>query len=89
MINDFLMNKVEIPNEAIHLLFSANRWESMKEIEQSLQAGKNIVCDRYWYSGVAYSYAKGMNLDWCLSADEGLIEPDLVIFLKGNPDKLA
>ena len=54
-----------------------------------MKAGKNIVCDRYWYSGVAYSYAKGMNLDWCMGSDEGLIEPDVVIFLRGNPEKLA
>lgn len=32
MINDFLCNKTDIGNEAIHLLFSANRWEAMKEI---------------------------------------------------------
>lgn len=30
MINDFLCNKTDIGNEAIHLLFSANRWEAMK-----------------------------------------------------------
>ena len=32
MINEFLLNKAELNNEAIHLLFSANRWENMKEI---------------------------------------------------------
>lgn len=30
MINDFLTNKVEINNETIHLLFSANRWECIR-----------------------------------------------------------
>ena len=60
MINDFLINKAEICPEAIHLLFSANRWENMKRIETVLEQGENVVCDRYWYSGVAYSMAKGM-----------------------------
>ena len=32
MINEFLSNKTELTNEAIHLLFSANRWEKMKLI---------------------------------------------------------
>ena len=32
MINDFLTNKAEINDETIHLLFSANRWEAIKEI---------------------------------------------------------
>jgi dTMP kinase len=61
MINDFLLNKADIGNEAIHLLFSANRWEAMKDIERILNEGKNIICDRYWYSGVAYSFAKGLD----------------------------
>ncbi len=33
----------------------------MKEINEKLDAGINVVCDRYWYSGVAYSYAKGLD----------------------------
>jgi dTMP kinase len=37
MINDFLINKVELGNEAIHLLFSANRWENMKRINDTLK----------------------------------------------------
>jgi len=50
-----------------------------------LMKGKNIVCDRYWYSGVAYSYAKGLDLEWCIKPDEGLLEPDLVIYLHADP----
>jgi dTMP kinase len=31
-----------------------------------LEAGTNIVCDRYSFSGVAFSSAKpGMDFDWC------------------------
>lgn len=40
--------------------------------------------DRYVYSGVAYSAAKetnGMDLDWCLQPDIGLLKPDLTLFL--------
>ena len=72
-------------NEAVHLLFSANRWEKIKEIEETLKNGTNIICDRYWYSGVAYSVAKGMDFEWCLAADKGLHQPDLVIYLKAEP----
>lgn len=54
-----------------------------------MDSGRDIICDRYWYSGVAYSYAKGLDFDWCLSADKGLREPDLVILLTGDPKKLA
>ena len=61
MIDEFLSNRADICNEAIHLLFSANRWENMKEMQKLLEDGANIVCDRYWYSGVAYSVAKGLD----------------------------
>jgi dTMP kinase len=39
------------------------------------------VCDRYCYSGVAFSAAKGMDMDWCKACDKGLIAPDCVIYL--------
>lgn len=39
------------------------------------------VCDRYCYSGVAFSAAKGMDIDWCKACDKGLIAPDCVIYL--------
>lgn len=49
----------ELPDEAIHLLFSANRWERAKNIIQSLENGITVIVDRYCYSGVAFSAAKG------------------------------
>lgn len=36
---------------------------------------------RYAYSGVAFSSAKGMNLEWCRSCDVGLPAPDCIIYL--------
>lgn len=89
MINDFLNNQEEVCNEAIHLLFSANRYENLKKIRDTLQAGKNIVCDRYWYSGVAYSAAKGMDFEWCRTADQHLLQPDLIIYLDCDPEVLS
>lgn len=45
---------------------------------------RTVVLDRYAYSGVAYSLAKGteeLSLEWCKEADSGLPRPDLVFFL--------
>ena len=53
-------------NEAVHLLFSMNRWEMKKQLTDILASGTNVVCDRYAYSGVAYSVAK-VSLDETLS----------------------
>ena len=69
-------------DEAVHLLFSMNRWEEKDTmIDDMLNKGVNVICDRYAYSGVAYSSAKGLDFEWCLNADKGLIEPDMVIYI--------
>ena len=67
-------------HEAVHLLFAGNRWEEKRQIAELLESGTHVICDRYAYSGVAYSLAKGLNFEWCCGADRGLIMPDLVIY---------
>lgn len=90
VINDFLQKKETIDDHAIHLLFSANRWEQNDMIRDYLKAGVTCVVDRYVYSGVAFSAIKpGLNLEWCKKPDEGLIRPDRVYFLDVEPDVLA
>ena len=82
MINSYLTGGCELDDHAIHLLFAANRWEVSSKIKAALEAGTNLVVDRYTYSGVAFSGAKaGMDLDWCWQSDIGLPAPDIVIFL--------
>ncbi|RCH85812.1 hypothetical protein CU097_004665 [Rhizopus azygosporus] len=81
MIDSYLRQKSDLDDHAIHLLFSANRWEAMKAISEKLLAGKTLVIDRYAYSGVAFSVAKGLDFDWCKHPDVGLLSPDLVLFL--------
>ena len=48
---------------------------------RDLERGVTLVVDRYLYSGVAYSVAKGLPLSWCQEADRSLPRPDLVIYL--------
>jgi dTMP kinase len=88
VINQYLRNTTELNDQAIHLLFSANRWELSAQIKSLLENGTTIVCDRYWFSGTAYSAAKGLNFEWCKSPEVGLPEPDLVIFLDVDPEEL-
>jgi dTMP kinase len=49
---------------------------------ETLEKGINIVCDRYAYSGVAFSAAKGIPVDWCKRCDAGLPKPDIIIYLR-------
>lgn len=81
------MEKHNMSNETIHLLFSANRWEQINEIKNLLFKGVWIVCDRYAYSGVAYSVgALNLTKTWCMNPDQGLIKPDIVFYMDLPPN---
>lgn len=85
LIDQYLQSKSDLDDRAVHLLFSANRWEAAPFLLKTLIDNKtNIVCDRYAHSGLAFSSAKPSlenDLDWCQSCDVGLPAPDAVIFL--------
>lgn len=81
LINAYLVNKKEFNDEAIHLLFTLNRWEASSNIEKLVREGYTLIVDRYAYSGVAFSAAKGLDLDWCKAPETGLPKPDLVLLL--------
>ncbi|KEH16227.1 thymidylate kinase [Medicago truncatula] len=58
-------------------------------METKLKSGTTLIVDRYSYSGVAFSSAKGLDIDWCKSPENGLLAPDLVAYLDISPDKAA
>lgn len=89
MINAYLQNKAEVEDHAIHLLFAANRWERSPSLCETLHAGTTIICDRYSYSGIAFSAAKGLDMDWCAAPEIGLPQPDLVVFLDLSIEETA
>ena len=83
---DSYLNKAVVMHEtAVRLLFSANRWEARDLMVQYIQEGTSVVVDRYAYSGVAYSTAKGLKMEECKSSDAGLPLPDLVFFVDTDP----
>jgi dTMP kinase len=43
LINSYLQCNANLNDQTIHLLFSANRWESSSEIEQKLLSGTTLV----------------------------------------------
>lgn len=43
LINSYLSSTSNLNDQTIHLLFSANRWENSKEIEEKLNSGVNLV----------------------------------------------
>lgn len=97
-INAYLTTASDATNnslESMHLLFSANRWELASTIKAHLAEGRNVVLDRYVYSGIAYSYVasrssanqKPLSLTWLQAPDLGLLKPDVFFFLNVSEEE--
>ncbi|CAB4025580.1 thymidylate kinase-like isoform X1, partial [Paramuricea clavata] len=81
-IDSYLQGKSELDDHAIHLMFSANRWEMKPRMKRLLEEGTTLIVDRYAFSGVAFTAAKhNFDLQWCKAPDSGLIAPDVVLYL--------
>ncbi|KAI8030816.1 Thymidylate kinase [Camellia lanceoleosa] len=89
MISAYLANKSQLDDHAIHLLFSANRWEKRSLMESKLRSGTTLIVDRYSFSGVAFSSAKGLDFEWCKAPEMGLPAPDLVLYLEIPPEVIC
>ncbi len=69
-----------------------------QHIIDQLNAGVTLICDRYAFSGVAYSAAKvfqaflisfqGLDFEWCKNSDRGLIQPDLTLYIDVSPETI-
>jgi dTMP kinase len=85
LINQYLQSKSELDDRAIYLLFSSNRWELAPTLQQHLEEGTMVVCDRYAYSlqwsGVLAKPSLSNKLSWFRACHLGLPAPDAVIFL--------
>lgn len=92
MINSYLQGQSQADDHSIHLLFSANRWESAGAIEEDINNGISVIVDRYSYSGAVYSAAKAnpkLSLEWAWQPEIGLPRPDISLFLHVSPEEAA
>ncbi|KAJ5108649.1 hypothetical protein N7456_005324 [Penicillium angulare] len=92
LIDSYLRGSANQDDHSIHLLFSANRWELAKSIEQDIASGTTVIVDRYSYSGAVYSAAKGnptLSLDWAWLPEIGLPRPDICLFLSISAEEAA
>jgi dTMP kinase len=89
MIDAYLKSATDLDDRCVHLLFSANRWELHSAMVKALEEGTTLIVDRYSYSGVAYSVAKGLDIEWCMGPEHGLPAPDVVLYLQVAPEEAA
>jgi dTMP kinase len=86
LVRSYLANDWKSAPECLQLMFCADRaYHLEKEIVPSLKAGVTVVCDRYFFSTVAYG-AMDMDLDWLIELNKNFIIPDLTIVLESDPE---
>lgn len=69
VIDDYLNNRIELSNDEIYNIFVDNRLNERDNIISLLKSGKNIICDRYCYSGIVYATYENIKSHKTIIAD--------------------
>lgn len=68
------------------LTFALDRLLHVKsKVMPALKEGHVIICDRYYYSSVAYQGAQGAPVEWILEVNKWALKPDIAIYLDVDP----
>ena len=91
LIEDILRAKITVAEEAIPLLFAADRADHTKRvIVPKIKKGYTVISDRYVHSSLAYQKSgmgRPFGRDWLEKVNKYSISPDLVIFLDVSPEE--
>ena len=80
-IRAFLDRKQSYPPQAVHMMYSLNRWENISVIKKLVDHSDFLIADRYTPSNLAYGVSKGLDRKWLMELDRGLPQPNLIIIL--------
>ena len=81
-----LNKELSISNKALQLLYCADSAHHLEtEIEPAMQNGFVVICDRYFFSTLAYGFASNINYKWLRSVNISFRKPDLGIYLDLDP----
>jgi dTMP kinase len=71
------------------MLFLEDRVDHVRTvIAPALEAGKHVICDRYYYSSAAYQGSRGLDPDWILKKNQSLaLAPDIVFLMCVSVEK--
>ncbi|RLG52974.1 MAG: dTMP kinase [Thermoproteota archaeon] len=85
LIRQALRGEVKVGMRALALLFAADRVEHYyKLILPSLEAGRDVVCERYLLSSYAYQ-SLHVDINWIRAINSQVGRPDLTILLDIDP----
>lgn len=86
-LRECLTGKKQAGEDAVAMLFAADRLEHIREMQERLEKGEVVLCDRYYYSSFAYN-GGFVPLEWVISLNSYAMEklpPDLCIYVDVTP----
>jgi dTMP kinase len=90
LIKDILNKKENVSDEALALLFAADRVDhTKKKIIPAIKNGFIVLSDRYVFSSLAYQgggMKTTLDINWLKNINKYAISPDIVIFLDIFPE---
>ena len=90
-IKDWLAKKFDINSvKSVALLYAADRYEHLKTvILPALERGTWVVCDRYFYSTLAYETAifDESIFDWIEDVHKFVLKPDAIFYIDITPEE--
>lgn len=68
--------------QAMGLLFAADRLAHSRLVEEQLARGEHVVCDRYLFSSMAYqTLDPEITGEWVIDVNRGCAVPDVTLFI--------
>ena len=77
-----------IENDSFALLFAADRYQHLKSEMLPALAHSHVICDRYYYSSMAYQGIDAETLERVVAYNQAVMpirKPDIVFFLNVTP----
>lgn len=85
LIRRYLEGKEFLSQKTINMIYSVNRYEHKADIETYLNWGSNVICDRYYFSNMAYG-SFGQTTEEIEQMDSEMPNPDLVLYIDISPE---
>lgn len=87
LISQYLGGNLNLTENEAAELFARNRAEMIPLIDKDLSEGKTVLCDRYVYSGAAYSKLSFDEWHAIESKYPKHIVPDVIMYLLATPQQ--
>ena len=86
VIRKGLRDELNFSMRTIQLLFTADRsYHLEKEIFPLLKKGINVICDRYFFSSIAFGGYEIDDINWLFQINQRFFLPDIVFLLEVSP----